>query len=97
MTNTTVTAGTVVPAAGPTGRLAHLLHAIHAQRGEWTTKRVLALYRRLRLEPDGMRHTHLRSVARGDLRDLCAWGHLVCHDEPNRLHYTLNTRKDRTK
>ena len=86
---------TVTTDAGPTGRLAHLLAAIQQQRGQWTTKRVLALYRRLRLEPDGMRYTHLRSVARGDLRDLCAQGWLVQHDEPNHLHYTYNPRKDR--
>lgn len=83
--------------AEPTGRLAHLLAAIRTQRGEWTTKRVLALYRRLRLSPRDMRYAHLRSVARADLRDLAAWGHLVKHDEPNHLHYTLNTRKDGTQ
>jgi hypothetical protein len=79
---------------GPTGRPAALLEAIRTQRGEWTTKRVLALYRRLSLAPGDMRHAHLRSVARGDLRDLAAWGWLVRHDEPSRLHYTLNSRKD---
>jgi hypothetical protein len=84
---------TTVPAE-PTGRLAHLLTAVRQQGGEWTTKRVLALYRRLRLGPADMRHTHLRSVARGDLRDLASWGYLVTHDEPNRLHYTLNSREN---
>lgn len=92
----TVQAGAQAPAAGrPTGRVAQLLDAIRAQGGEWTTRRVLALYRRLNLAPRDMRHAHLRSVAHGDLRDLCAWGWLVCHDEPNRLFYTLNTQKDR--
>lgn len=90
----TTDAGAQAPAAGPTGRLAHLLAAIRTQRGEWTTKRVLALYRRLRLEPDGMRYTHLRSVARSDLRDLARMGHLVQHGEPNNLRHTLNTQKD---
>lgn len=80
--------------AGPTGRLDHLLRAVREQGGEWTTKRVLALYRRLGLEPDGMRYTHLRSVARGDLRDLARMGHLVQGADPNSLSYTLNTRKD---
>lgn len=91
---TTTDARAHAPAAGPTGRLAHLLTAIQQQRGEWTTKRVLALYRHLHLEPDGMRYTHLRSVARGDLRDLTRMGHLVQHEEPCRLHYTLNIQKD---
>lgn len=80
--------------AGPTGRVAHLLNAIRTQRGEWTTKRVLTLYRRLSLGPRDAGYARQRSAARGDLRDLCAWGYLVCHDEPGRLHYTLNTRKD---
>ena len=92
----TITAqpGTQVPGAGPTGRLSHLLAAIRTQRGEWTTKRALALYRRISLQPDGMSYAHLRSVARGDLRDLARMGHLVQGAEPNRLFYTLNTRKD---
>lgn len=91
---TTVQAGEQSPAAGPSGRLAHLLAAIREQRGEWTTKRVLALYRRLGLEPNGMRYTHLRSVARGDLRDLARMGHLVQGADPSRRFYTLNARKD---
>jgi hypothetical protein len=80
--------------ATPTGRVANLLTAIRQQRGEWTTKRVLALYRRLSLTPRDAHRACQRSVARGDLRDLAAWGWLVQHDEPNRLFYTLNSRKD---
>lgn len=91
---TTARAGASAPAAGPTGRLAHLLTAIREQRGEWTTKRVLALYRRLNLGPTGARYAHLRSVARHDLRDLCTWGYLVRSNDPNRLFYTLNQQKD---
>jgi hypothetical protein len=92
-TTTTAAGATTAPAAGPTGRLAALLAAIRQQGGEWTTKRALACYRQARLTPVDMRHAHLRSVARGDLRDLCAWGWLIQHDEPNHLHYTLNTRR----
>ena len=88
---------TATATARPTGRLARLLAAIHQHRGEWTTKRVLALYRRLGLEPDGMPYTHLRSVARGDLRDLAAMGHLLRGAVPNRLDYTLISRNDRIK
>jgi hypothetical protein len=90
----TVTAGTTVPAAGPTGRVALLLAAVRKQGGEWTTARVLAFYRRTHLGPQDTRRACQRSVARGDLRDLAAWGWLVQHDEPNHLFYTLNTRKD---
>lgn len=93
MSDTTVQAGTVVPAAGPTGRLADLLTAVCRQRGEWTTKRVMRLYLRLpstREIPPG----RLREVARGDLRDLHAWGHLERVEQPGRLYYRLNTQKD---
>ncbi len=94
MTAPTVQAGPTSPTAGPTGRVGRLLDAIREQRGEWTTKRVLTLYRRLGLEPDRTHYTHLRAVARGDLRDLCAWGWLRESSDPNRLYYTLNTQKD---
>jgi hypothetical protein len=36
----------------------------------------------------------MRAIARGDLRDLAAWGWLHLHDQPSNRHYTLNTRKD---
>ncbi|MFJ4681995.1 hypothetical protein [Streptomyces sp. NPDC088789] len=84
---------TTTPHTGPTGRVAARLDAIREQGGEWTTKDVLALYRRLDLTPSDMRRAHQRSVARGDLRDLTAWGWLTAHDDPGRLHYTLHTRK----
>lgn len=92
--STTTQAGTsTVPAIGPTGRLAELLAEIRARRGRWNVRRALLLY--LRLESTrGIPPGRLRAVARGDLRDLHAWGHLVLHDEPSNRHYTLNSRKD---
>lgn len=84
------------PASGPTGRVAVLLDAIRTHRGEWTTRRVQQLYRDSPLPitqaPDG----RLRAVARGDLRDLAAWGHLLLNEAAGRRFYTLATRKDRT-
>ncbi|MFE0137664.1 hypothetical protein ACFWY6_39825 [Streptomyces sp. NPDC059037] len=77
-----------------TGRLAQLLDAIRTHRGEWTTKRVQDLYRGTPLAPPNAPAGRLRAVARGDLRDLHAWGHLVEHDEKGRHFYTLSTRKD---
>jgi len=90
---TTVQAGAHAPAAGPTGRLAALLDAIRAQGGRWTTNRAFAVYRR---HPAlaGMPLGKVRVVARGDLRDLAAWGWLVAHDDTGRREYSLNTRKD---
>ncbi|MFD3574729.1 hypothetical protein [Streptomyces sp. NPDC058644] len=79
---------------GPTGRLAQLLDAIRTHRGDWTTKRVQDLYRGTPLAPPNAPNGRLRAVARGDLRDLHAWGHLVEHDEKGRHFYTLNSRKD---
>lgn len=90
---TTAQAGAQSPAAGLTGRLAELLAEIQRRRGRWNTIRVVRLYQRLpstRDIPPG----RLRAVARGDLRDLAAWGHLVLRDEPSNKHYTLKTRKD---
>lgn len=86
MTNTTAT-------AEPTGRLAELLAEIRKRRGRWNTIRVVRLYQRL-ASSQGIPPGRLRAVARGDLRDLHAWGHLVLHDEPSNKHYTLSTRKD---
>jgi hypothetical protein len=79
---------------GPTGRLAQLLDAIRIHRGEWTTKRVQDLYRQSPLSPPNAPGGRLRHVARGDLRDLHAWGHLVLHEDKGRRFYTLATRKD---
>lgn len=50
-------------------------------------------YRRLDTAAD-LPATKVRAVARGDLRDLAAWGFLTLHDEPSNRHYTLNSRKD---
>lgn len=95
MTNATVQAGaaTQAPAAGPTGRLAHLLAQIRQHGGRWTTNRAFAVYRRLPALAD-MPLGKVRTVARGDLRDLAAWGWLVAHDDTGRREYTLDTRKD---
>ena len=93
---TTVEAGAQAPAAGPTGRAAELLTAIRRQGGRWGTTRAVRLYRRLTITA-AIADTKLRQVAQGDLRDLHAWGYLTLHDEPSSRHYTLATRKDRTK
>jgi hypothetical protein len=98
VTDTTVTAGArVVPASGPTGRLALLLAVIRREGGEWTTKRVQDFYRRTPLPARNAPDGRLRHIARGDLRDLHTWGHLVLHETTGRRYYTLNTRKDRSK
>ncbi|MFE2967503.1 hypothetical protein ACFXKC_28295 [Streptomyces sp. NPDC059340] len=91
--STTAQAGVnTAPAAGLTGRLGDLLAAIRRQRGRWNATRVVRLYRRLDSAAD-IPDTSVRAVARGDLRDLAAWGHLVLHDEPSNRHYTLNSPK----
>lgn len=92
MTTTAETAGVQAPAAGLTGRLADLLHEIRRQRGRWNVTRTVRLYRRLD-STAGLPATKVRAVARGDLRDLAAWGFLQLHDEPSNRHYTLATRK----
>ncbi|MEU9597185.1 hypothetical protein AB0E06_10270 [Streptomyces sp. NPDC048109] len=86
-------AGTAV---GPTGRVGQLLDAIRTARGEWPVHRAVAFYRENVPALRSMPHRHLRTVARGDLRDLTAWGHLDRHDDPEnaRRFYTLKTRKD---
>ena len=83
----------IAPAVGLTGRPAALLTVIRRQRGRWNATRVVRYYRRLDT-PIDLPDTRVRAVARGDLRDLAAWGYLVLHDEPSNRHYTLNTRKD---
>lgn len=79
---------------GPTGRVALLLDAIRTHRGRWTTTRAAQIYRDNRLGPPNAKWPQIRTVARGDLRDLAAWGHLIRHEEPGRIFYTLKTRKD---
>lgn len=94
MTTTAQAGPTAAPAAGPTGRLARLLTEIRTRRGRWDTNRAARFYRDNGIAPPGAHWSHTRAVARGDLRDLHAWGHLALHDEPSNKHYTLNTRKD---
>lgn len=91
----TASAATATP-TGPTGRVAQLLDAIRTTRGRWTTTRAAQFYRDNRIEPPGAQWSRTRTVARGDLRDLAAWGHLLRQEEPGRQYYTLTTRKDRT-
>lgn len=79
--------------AGPTGRVARLLDAIRTGRGRWTTTRAAQFYRDARLEPPGAQWSRTRTVARGDLHDLAAWGHLIRHEEPGRTYFVLKTRK----
>lgn len=81
------------PGAGPTGRLGDLYAAICRQRGRWNATRTVRLYHRLDSAAE-LPDTKVRAVARGDLRDLAAWGYLTLHDEPSNRHYTLTTRKD---
>jgi DNA-directed RNA polymerase specialized sigma24 family protein len=79
---------------GPTGRVAQLLDAIRTKRGRWTTVTAFRFYRDHLRDLDNIPNTQLRAIARGDLRDLAAWGHLLRHEEPGRQYYTLKTRKD---
>ncbi|MFE7232523.1 hypothetical protein ACFVAF_18055 [Streptomyces sp. NPDC057596] len=88
----TADSGDATP-AGPTGRVGSLLDAIRTGRGRWTTTRAAQFYRDARLGPPGATWTRIRTVARGDLRDLAAWGHLLRHEEPGRQYFTLKTRK----
>lgn len=81
---------TTTTQAGPTGRLALLLAAIRRQGGRWTTARTARFYKGFVDVPE----TRRRAVARGDLRDLHAWGWLDLNDAPDYRHYTLNSRKD---
>lgn len=80
---------------GPTGRVARLLDAIRTGRGRWTTTRALRFYRDNVRALDHWPDSRLRTIARSDLRDLAAGGHLVRHEEPGRQYFTLKTRKDR--
>ena len=73
----------------PTGRVGLLLDAITRRRGRWTTTTAMRWYRNNVPDLDGMPPARLRYVARGDLRDLAAWGHLVLHEEPGRIYFKL--------
>jgi hypothetical protein len=68
------------------GRLGVLLDAIRTHGGEWTTRRVVDLYRAPSIDAA---NPHL---ARRDLHALYALGHLIEHDLKGRRHYTLATR-----
>lgn len=81
-------------APGPTGRVAQLLDAIRTHRGTWTTSTAFEVYRLLPAHA-GMPLGQIRTIARGDLRDLVAWGHLTVSEESGRRKYQLKTRKDR--
>jgi hypothetical protein len=90
--NATAEAATATP--GPTGRVAQLLDAIRTAQGHWTTVTAYRFYRDHLRGLDHIPNTQLRAVARGDLRDLAAWGHLLRHEQTGRQYYTLNSRKD---
>lgn len=74
----------------PTGRLAQLLDAMAADGGRWTTNWALRFYRSNAHSMAAMTHAQVRAIARGDLRDLAAWGWLTAHNERGYLEYTLN-------
>jgi hypothetical protein len=91
----TTPAATATP--GPTGRVAQLLDAIRTAQGHWTTVTAYRFYRDHLRGLDHIPNTQLRAVARGDLRDLAAWGHLAVSEEPGRREYHLNPWKDGSK
>lgn len=76
--------------ARPTGRLAQLLEAMASDGGHWTTNKALNFYRAQVRSMASMPHGHVRGVARGDLRDLAAWGWLTAHDKPGYREYSVN-------
>lgn len=69
-------------------RRARLLDAIRTHRGDWSTARVLDLYR---LTDPGC---VLRATARRDLEALHRAGHLTLVEQSSNRHYTLTTRKE---
>lgn len=85
-----VPAPTATP--GPTGRVGQLLDAIRTDPGTWTTNKAFEIYRLLPAHA-GMPLGQIRTFARGDLRDLAAWGHLTASETSGRREYHLNTRK----
>jgi hypothetical protein len=78
--------------ARPTGRLAHLLNAMAASGESWTSGQVHRFYRRHVCSLASLPAHKVREVARGDLRDLAAWGHLTAHGPDNRRSYSLTNR-----
>jgi len=62
-----------------------------ADGGSWTTNKALRFYRAHVRSLAGMSHGQVRAVARGDLRDLAAWGWLTTHNETGHHKYSLNS------
>src|SRR5690606_36316825 len=85
---------TAAGSSGPSGRVAALLEAIRAGRGRWTTATAYRFYRGHLPALAHIPNTQLRAMARGDLRDLAAGGHLVRHQEPGRVFFVLRTAKN---
>jgi hypothetical protein len=77
--------------ARPTGRLAQLLDAMAASGESWTSGQVHRFYRRHVRSLASLPAQKVREVARGDLRDLAAWGHLTAHGPDNNRSYSLTT------
>lgn len=75
----------------PTGRLERLLVEIEKHGGRWDTDRTARFYRDHGIAPPGARWQRTRAVARGDLRDLTAWGWLTAHGPDNNRSYSLTT------
>ncbi|MFJ9754934.1 hypothetical protein [Streptomyces sp. NPDC101149] len=82
------TADSGVATPGPRGRVAQLLDAIRTHGGTWTTNKAFEVYRLLPAH-GGMPLGQIRTIARGDLRDLAAWGHLTASDASGRREYRL--------
>ena len=77
--------------ARPTGRLAQLLDAMATDSGPWSISRTFTFYRAHVRSLADMPHGKVRAVARGDLRDLAAWGWLTAHGDDNHSSYSLTT------
>ncbi|MFD6025666.1 hypothetical protein [Streptomyces griseoluteus] len=76
-------------APAPPDRVSRLLDAIRTHRGEWTTRKVMEVYRAFNIPAPK------RSTARSDLRLLHAMGHLAVTEDKGRRFYTLKTRAQR--
>lgn len=62
-----------------------------ADGDRWTTNKALRFYRGHVRSLAGASHGKVRAIARGDLRDLAAWGWLTAHDVASHSEYSLNT------
>ncbi|MFJ5259127.1 hypothetical protein ACIQAC_01450 [Streptomyces sp. NPDC088387] len=78
----------------PTGRVAHLLDTIRSLGGTWTVNKAVEVYRQMPAHA-GMKIGRIRHYARGDLRDLAAWG-LITAIEINHTHYVADAQKGGT-